>query len=193
MMMTMMFGDLTEDLTMEILLRLAAKDLMRLKAVCRSLYFSINSSEFIAKHFLVDSDPYMLVQLSEYPVGSIGTRILSNHEDDDKVLGPLAVIGTIPSVYCVTCCCDGILFVEFCDWSTALWNPATGDFKPFPNYEDVLSDLDDDEIPLSLTNYGYAVLIPNLMSTDPSTFSATGNHIEQRLRSTASRRKFGKS
>ncbi|KAH7544999.1 hypothetical protein FEM48_Zijuj01G0045800 [Ziziphus jujuba var. spinosa] len=152
--------DLTEDLVIEILMRLPVVDVIKLKRVCKSLYSLINSSYFIAKYSLLDGDrdPYMFISIPFK-----GTRVVSvsyEDDDDDATVKTVIHIRPTPTRFCC-CCCDGVLLVSFFGFKNyrghlALWNPATGDVKDVPTYDHYRnsSDSDGEEDDLYVTNYG---------------------------------------
>ncbi|KAH7545066.1 hypothetical protein FEM48_Zijuj01G0053800 [Ziziphus jujuba var. spinosa] len=151
--------DLTEDLVIEILMRLPVVDVIKMKRVCKSLYSLINSSDFIAKYSLLDGDrdPYMFISIPFK-----GTRVVSvsyeddedDDDDDDATVKTVIHIRPTPA-RCCCCCCDGVLLVSFAG-QLALWNPATGDVKDVPTYDHYRnsSDSDGEEDDLYMTNYG---------------------------------------
>ncbi|KAH7511150.1 hypothetical protein FEM48_ZijujUnG0039900 [Ziziphus jujuba var. spinosa] len=135
---------LTEDLVVQILMRLPAQDLVRLKLVCKSWNSIIKSSSFISNHFLVNQHndhSYMVI------VNGDETRIFSSYNDlEHQSRAPYPShrrghVGNYRSYEfcrcrCLCCCECGLMLVNYTDSNVyAMWNPATGEEKLIPNHQ----------------------------------------------------------
>ncbi|XP_059670623.1 putative F-box protein At1g32420 [Cornus florida] len=125
-----------EDMTIEILLKLPVKSLLRFKCVCKYWYTLIRSSTFVKKHLHHQSNNARLLvhyyncSTLEYSFAFFQDKTLATfplvYYDVDGV-----VIPNNPNIFGHY---DGILGLY--DWdSIALWNPATREFRflPMPN------------------------------------------------------------
>ncbi|XP_059640114.1 F-box/kelch-repeat protein At3g23880-like isoform X2 [Cornus florida] len=125
---------LPEDVTIEILLRLPVKSLIRAKAVCKNWYNIIKNPNFVTKHSNHQSNSGCLLV---YGFHSISQKYAFSLFPDVPLTGSLPVnqnvvvvphlLGVIPY--------SGILCLFNCKSNCfALWNPATREFRSLPAF-----------------------------------------------------------
>ncbi|KAG8384741.1 hypothetical protein BUALT_Bualt04G0149700 [Buddleja alternifolia] len=138
--------DLSEDVLLEILLRLPVKALLQFKCVCKQWYALIESPHFVNRHFGHGSNQeHLLIRhyrpdKERYAHALYCDDTFSEYVEPDHLQMPVTVAALMGPL-------NGIFCVVSISGHMGLLNPATRQFKPLPsvhsNVQPHLSSYDD--------------------------------------------------
>ncbi|XP_060198407.1 F-box protein CPR1-like isoform X2 [Lycium barbarum] len=161
---TIMVGrrHLTEDLLVDVLLRLPVETLLRCKCVCKHWYALIKSPSFIEKHFhhknnrarlLICNLTMSLDEGKSVDFSLLPDKIVPGVHPEQKILHQFGEATDFTSVAGPV---DGLFLLEKAEFLAeddsrlALWNPATREFWPLPPVSFELHPLEEHDYKFAL-------------------------------------------
>ncbi|CAI9762238.1 unnamed protein product [Fraxinus pennsylvanica] len=127
------FGDIPEDVIINIYLRLPVKSLLRFKCVCKSWCSIITSSRFIYEHLdmaLADNRKSRLL-IMHHASDTSDFFLFTN--DQLTTPTPLTIPKKDPCYFTIIGHCHGLLCLFDGNSELCLWNPATREIKYIPS------------------------------------------------------------